>query len=511
MSGPETIPCLLVDDVHAAADYYCDVLGFDRVEILGEPPVAAMARRREGAVLLQQASARAGRGSQRGYGPQAWDAVLYVADLDAEVAAMAARGAHVQTGIGLTHLSERTFEVRDKWGNMVAFAATPAGVRARAARALRAAVPTVLRVGVRDRRLARLERPHLAEFREFYERLPDKRDVFYMFFAEGLLHWVVNATRLVPPEVNLVLIGSALPTAEQEFIRAELGRPFHNIRLGVDDNTAWEYLFATNRHNFGYLDIDCFVLEPALFAEMAAVEAGVAVNAIWTYEAAPGVPIGCTHFAFVNVPVIEALRSRDRLLSPTNYNWAGSDLPFLHNRTYCRVPTRHQRRLLLELLPPDERGRPEPPGQAPFFDTLVAYQVVASASGYPTHPVRALRHRTQATLADLGPDGTRVWQQDVSDELVHVGGVSYYWKFFHLPQLRTVYLAAERAMLSGAVDRLPPYYARRLGLLDAELAQLGIDGLDATDLVVRHLVQARGLSESAAERILGTSPAINRP
>ena len=87
-----------------------------------------------------------------------------------------------------------------------------------------------------------------------------------MFFTERLLHWVVNAERHVPRDVNLVLIGSALPDEEQRWLRENLDRPFHNIRLGVDDNTTWEFLFATNRQNFGYLDIDCFVLQPKVNA-----------------------------------------------------------------------------------------------------------------------------------------------------------------------------------------------------------------------------------------------------
>ncbi|MEK8169661.1 hypothetical protein NKH77_07340 [Streptomyces sp. M19] len=166
----------------------------------------------------------------------------------------------------------------------------------------------------------------------------------------------------------------------------------YNSALEIDDNTAWEFLFDANRTNFGYVDIDCFVLEPEVFSDLASFDEGVAVNAIWTYQAAPGVPIGCTHLVFLNAAVIAELRARKRYLSPANHDWHGSRVPLLHHRTYCRIPTASQRRLLLEVLPADEHGRPRAPAEAPFFDTLVGYQIAAAATG--TGPTRCVRWRT---------------------------------------------------------------------------------------------------------------------
>jgi catechol 2,3-dioxygenase-like lactoylglutathione lyase family enzyme len=509
LRGTESLPCLLVDDLPRASEYYREVLGFSRTELLGQPPAAVLARRAEGAVLLQRSSAPAQPYTQRRYAPQAWDAVIYVADIDRVAADLHRRGARVQVGIGIAHVSDHTLEVRDDWGNLLAFAATPAGLREHARAAMQRVIPASTRIGLRDQRLARVERPHLEEFRAFYDQLTDQNDIYYMFFAGGLLHWVVNAERHIPGDVNLVLVGSALSPAEQDYIRAHLKRPFHNIRLGVDDNTTWEFLFAVNRRNFGYIDIDCFALNPALFGELAQIPDDVAVNAIWTYEAAPGIPIGCTHFTFINAAVVQELHRRGRDISPTNYDWAGSDIPSLHSRTYCRLPDARQRRMLLEVLPPDDRGRPLPPGEAPFFDTLVAYQVVASATGFRTNRTRPLVHRTQASLHTPGTGG-RTWQQDMSDEVIHVGGVSYYWKFFHLPEFRRLYLAVEHAMLSQVPDGLPPAYAARLDLLQRELGYLGLSDADAADLVWHHLETDRGLSADTVGKVLSRAPQPQR-
>jgi catechol 2,3-dioxygenase-like lactoylglutathione lyase family enzyme len=501
--GTDILPCLLVDDLDRAADYYARVLGFSRTETLGQPPAAAVvARRPEGAVLLQQSASPGQRYSQRRFAPFAWDAVFYVPDVHRLAEDLRGRGAQFQFGIGISHMSDHTFEVRDEWGNLIAFAATPSGLPARLRRGAQRAIPTRLRTGLRDARFRHLERPHLEEFRAFYEGLPDRRDIFYMFFAGGLLHWVVNAERLIPPDVNLVLVGSDLPAAEQEFIRANLKRPFHNIRFGVDDNTTFEFLFATNRENFGYIDIDCFVLNPELFADLTRIDDDVAVNAVWTYDAAPGVPIGCDHLVFVNAGVIRELDRRNRHVSPTNYDWTGSFVPTLHVRTYCRVLTPRQRRALLEVLAPDDRGRPLPPGEAPFFDTLVAYQVAASGAGFRTHLTRPLVHRTQATLRAAGSEG-QAWQQDMTDEVIHVGGVSYYHKFFHVPEFRRLYLSVEHTILARSGDGLPPWYASRRELLDRELANIGMTGADAAAAVRHHLESDRGLSGETIRRATG--------
>lgn len=188
-------------------------------------------------------------------------------------------------------------------------------------------------------------------------------------------------------------------------------------------------------------------------------------------------------------------------MSPTNYDWVGSTISLLHPRSVCRIPNEAQRRLLLKVLPPDERGRPTPPGGMTFFDTLVCFQVGAYARGYRTRAVRPLMHRTQDEIADTtsGP----VWQQDMSDEIVHVGAVSYYHRDFQAVGQRGLYLAAELALITAADGDLPADYATRQDQLVSELAEYGLDPEAAVQMVRGHLVDDRGLSESTADRVLG--------
>ncbi|MFC5288472.1 VOC family protein [Actinokineospora guangxiensis] len=492
------VPCLLVDDVERAVAHYRDVLGFATADRFGEPPTSALLSGRHGQVLLQLAPGGVAEFSHRRLGGLHWDALFFVDDIEAVAESMRARGARIQVGLGITAVSDKTLEVRDEWGNVLAFAGAPVGLGARVRSAASKAVPSRLTREVKHRLRRREEVPELRRIRAFIDGLDPDRPPFFMFFTQGLLHWVRNAERLVPDDVNLVFIGSALPAEEQAWLRDNTSRPLHNIELGVDDNTTWDFLFDCNRRGFGYLDIDCFVLNPDLFRDMATLAPDVAMNGIWTYETDSGEPIACTHFAFINADAVADLRAKDSYLSPANYDWEGATISLLHPRDYCRVPSARQREVLLKVLPPGDDGKPLPPGEAPFFDTLVAFQVGAYAGGYRTERVRPLAHRTQHTINPEAP----VWQQDLSDEVVHVGGVSYYQRWFHSPRLRGMYLAAEHAMMAPIVDLLPSSYGGRVRALETELAHLGLDPARSASLVRAHLVEDRGLAQETADRVL---------
>src|SRR5829696_1905568 len=141
------------------------------------------------------------------------------------------------------------------------------------------------------------EREHLQAFRNFHAGLANRRNIVYMFFTSNLLHWLSRALSFVPEGVNVVLIGSDLGEDEQEWVLRKVRHPFHHIGSRVDDNAVLELVFATAEHDFAWLHIDCFVLNPALFDEMMSFGDGVAMNCIWVH---PG-PVETMHSAFVAV------------------------------------------------------------------------------------------------------------------------------------------------------------------------------------------------------------------
>jgi hypothetical protein len=358
-------------------------------------------------------------------------------------------------------------------------------------------IPSRLRASYHVRKTDRLEREHLREFQEFYSRLPDKRDIFYLFFTSDLLHWVTRTLSFVPDHVNVVLLGSNLSEEESAWIRANLRRPFHPIRLWTDDKTVWEFLFQTNEHHFGWLDIDCFALEPGLFREMAAIGPGEVSNCIWSLTAPGGTELPCSYFLFLNADIIRTVQEQVPL-SPTTYSYdvrkrPGRPYPY----AYSRLVAPHHRRLLEKVLPPGKKGRPVYASESRFYDTLQLYHLVATALGFRLHKVRPL------TAA----------QQLASPEVVHVGKVSYYQRYQKLdvPELQRIYTLLSQidyALLSEMGSRLPAQYEVLRGKIGADLQRLGA----ATDVETIQALVCAGMARVGAHpsvmaRILGmTSP-----
>jgi hypothetical protein len=350
-----------------------------------------------------------------------------------------------------------------------------------------------LQIERQRRRNSRILEPRRQEFRDFYQKLPDKRNIFYMFFTGGLLHWVAKSTSYVPDDANLVLFGSALPKDEQEWVRDTLGRPFYHLDLRINDKLAWTFLFDTNERNFGWLDIDCFVLNAGLFDEMATISADDCVNGAWWYDTGFGFQLSATYFQFFNVPVLRALRTAGVAASPNCYSYHPIGCPAPGQRFYSEALTRRLRRQLLKVVPADEAGLPRPPGTDTYFDTTVMPQLMARSLGFGAHQVRGLRRRAW-NMRDL---------EEISDELIHIGAVSYgsvlseYYQPIHSPDIALRYLLADYIALSGA-ERLPASYADRRELIVAELARSGLTPAAAQEAAYRHLIDDRGLSAHAA-------------
>jgi hypothetical protein len=451
--------------------------------------------RRGAARVLLQAADTAAPVSLAAQVPGGCDVLLLVDDVEATWRELDARGAHVTSREDDPGGTAARFDVRDPSGNVLRFEPTLPTALGQARRLARRHVPVRLRDDVRQRLTAREERPHLNTFRRFYRELSDKQDIFYITFRSGLLHWVAKAVSHVPPDVNLVLLGTALPEDEREWLARHVPRPFHHIDLVADDKTVWEFLFSVNERNFGALDTDCFVLDPRLFAQMAQIKDDVAINCAWSVDSQLGFRVAQSHFLFLNVEPIRALRRAGVPISPCTYDWRGESRRVQGRHCYSRVPTQRQREMMLQISPPDPQGRPRIPWDGTFFDTLVVYQLLAMAAGYRIECVRMLEREVgQPTI-----DGDR--PQPFSDELLHIGGASFYDRFFHAPEVRPTYITAELSVLAHIVDALPPGYAQRRDKLVAELATAGID-LDSAGEGARARLRSAGLSEQAIERTL---------
>lgn len=339
-------------------------------------------------------------------------------------------------------------------------------------------------------RARRIESGHLREFQRFYASLPDKQDIFYMFFTSGLLQWAARTTSFVPQDVNLVLLGSDLQQDEIAWIRENLRRPFHHIRLHVDDRAVWEFLFATNRHNFGWIDVDCFVFHPGLFAEMTSIEPKTVASSIWSFKAPGGVDMLSTFFVFLNAGAISAVRSQVAV-SPDAYSHELIRRPG-NSYAFTKLVTPAHAGWLKKVLPTDKNGRPVYVNEDGYFDTLQVYQLIANALGFQVKRVRPLTLREQLS----------------SNEIIHIGKVSYYRRYRNRsePELQKLYallLRADFVLLSEMQGQLPREYDRLRLRIKSEIEALGF-GADVDELketICREMVRW-GASESSIRRIM---------
>jgi len=139
---------------------------------------------------------------------------------------------------------------------------------------------------------------------------------------------------------------------------------------------------------------------------------------------------------------------------------------------------------------------------------MLSNQVLARAVGYRVHQTRELARRCRAPVDAESTDPGH-WPEDMSDELFHLFGISYYRTHDYEPGIRGLYLAAEYTMLDAAAAILPDRYAKLKEKIAAELAAVGQAAGAAQDRMRRHLIDSRKVSPAAADRIL-TAPASAR-
>lgn len=114
-------PYFVVSDLAASLDYYCDVLGFTRPRLWGEPPNFAMPDRDGFIIMLKRVKNKEFIQPNRTRGGY-WDAYIWVRDAEALYNEFAAKGA--EFAYGLTHQHEYDnieFAVYDPDGYFIAF------------------------------------------------------------------------------------------------------------------------------------------------------------------------------------------------------------------------------------------------------------------------------------------------------------------------------------------------------------------------------------------------------
>lgn len=490
--SPGSAVSLTVGDLARSLRYYREALGLETISSDGR--VAVVGGHGLRLQLREDAAAKpaAAPGSRAAPG-----VTLRVRHPDRVLRTLDGRIADLVEPADLAPGSDASFAVVDCDGNTVGIA--PSRMLCGPARRQLAGLADSARIRFSEGLRHREESAHLAGFRRFYQRLGDKQDIYYLFFSEGLLHWVRKSLSYIPAAANVVLLGSALPDDEVAWLHEHAGRPFHHVRLRIDDLIAWEFLFAVNEANFGWVDSDCLVLNPDLFGELARVDPGASVNCAWSWDSGFGFPIANTFFMFVNAHVISALRQQRVGVTPSSYRYSITNQNIPGRDCYVRRPTRAQLTRLRTIVPAGPEGRPDTPRGMSYFDTTVLYQMLARSCGYKVNRVR--------DLVGFGHLQGRAVADESSDELLHIGAISKadvlneFTTYFHSQDIYLRYLTAEYLVLDGAAT-LPARYADRMAKVTAGLSHNGFTPAAAEELLRRHLAQERGLSATAVDAVL---------
>jgi hypothetical protein len=490
--SPGGVPCLTVGDVGKAVEYYRT---FYRFEPLAADVESALIGG-HGTHLRLRLGARGWQGPRADGAPPP-DAVVLVTQPRILRRRLDDWGAHIVPAQELGSGWDEFFGFRDCYGNVVAVGPTggSGGLRRLIAEPL-----DDLRRQLDERATARAEAHHLAGFRDFYRRLPDRPSRYFLHFNGGLLHWVLKTAGYVPDEVDLVLLGSDLPPEERNWVAEHLRRPFHHVDLRLDDAGALEFLFAAADRNFGWLELGCLVLNHRLFAELTDIEPDTSVNCVWSWDSGFGFSVANSYLLFTNVDGIRRVRASGVDTGPGAYAYERLNRQVEGRRCYTHLPSRSLCRRLAEVVPLDAAGRPAVPGGMAVFESTVMYQLAARLCGLRVNPVRPLTGYN--TLR-----GEAV-QDDSSDEVLYVGGLGYadvleeFSGYFHDSDVRLRYLMAEYLTLAPVAARLPESYRQRLAGVVAALADHGVAPNEVEELCRRHLVQARGLSGAAADAVV---------
>jgi hypothetical protein len=473
MSTPSSdrVATLVFTDLPAAIVYYRDVLKFPTMV---DPTGAAWVRVQESTLCLRSSGSGEVASLPRGGTPSRADVDLLVDRPYQLYRHLDDLGVHPQGA--LIPGPDGSFEFSDHTGNTIAIKAA-ANTGARLRRLLAPAYVDHVRTRRENRRNRREELPYHSEFQAFYAGLSERRDIFFMFFSSGLLHWAAKSARHVPESVNLVLVGSALSSEEQAWVRDHIHRPFFHLGRRVDDKSVLEVILAVSEHDFGWLHIDCLVLNDGLFDEMRAMAPTHSVNAVWWDSSG----LATTYFIFVNMQCVHAVHAAGLAARPNCYSRHPFNRHVPGERYYSDLPTRRQQRELRRLLP---RGA----GGIPYLDTLVMHQLMARRLGFAGHPVRSLAARACDRAVE-----------QASDDVIHIGGVSYTNTLHTDDPTRLRYLIAEYVTLRPLFGCLPHQYKGRYDRVLSELEQNGVTGDEVISLARRHLMGERGLSSEATD------------
>lgn len=134
MDGPGllfVVPILYVADVRRSLDCYAGRLGFEVLQVSGEPPFYAEVRRDGASLGLRLVHAPVIDPAVRARETMLWQASIRVGDIKALYLEFLAAGATIQTPLQRDPFGPQFFSIEDPDGNLVGFGERGPGAKAR--------------------------------------------------------------------------------------------------------------------------------------------------------------------------------------------------------------------------------------------------------------------------------------------------------------------------------------------------------------------------------------------
>lgn len=199
-----------------------------------------------------------------------------------------------------------------------------------------------------------IERPVREAFRDFMSQnglLGTNEPVLGMSFTANGVHFATKALEFVPKGITVVLVGALLDKDEVSYLEAA-GHLVFNFPLNFDNELMYEMLTENTAGCFGWIDADCFVMDPVFWDELLGrMSPETSAHAAFTYE-----PLG-----FAKTPLVMWSRDVRGPLKDTGTT-LNSYAPFATNTgrisayAISRVVDQNQLRVLGDVLGRNEGG-----------------------------------------------------------------------------------------------------------------------------------------------------------
>lgn len=282
-----------------------------------------------------------------------------------------------------------------------------------------------------------IEKSDYSMFVSVYQNLENKKNIFYMYFTTNLLHYALESTQFVPDNVNLVVITGGLEQEEIALIHRRMNIPTVHLSRRYNDGHIWEMLFNVNKHNFGWIDVDCFASSPDLFSDLVKIDDHTAINTVWARKHDYyGIDdyFANTYLQFININIAKNIMNKYPKLNLT---------PVYINETVVRwyeVPRfldEEEKAILIAAFPKCGKNQKG-------FDTTHYYQMLVMIEGFQINKVRELnqlaKYYSEEALHLGGCNMIHTYQMDKSARRIFYRfnmRYSYYLliKYFHeLPE-----------------------------------------------------------------------------